>query len=173
MPTPVEARPEAPPVTVATAPRKPGRKRPLGTWIALGVLALLIAVVASTMKGSAFVYSKYVDEILPEASHWVGRTVRIEGLVAPGSIENRPGASEYRFRVTRNHAEILVHYTGIVPDTFRDCSGVTVRGVLGRDRVFEANEIIAKCPSKYEAATVVNGQCIVGTAPPAGHTAPM
>ena len=147
-------------------PRKP-RSRPIGTWIALAILAVLIAVVASTMKGSAFVYSKYVDEVLAQRSHWIGRTVRIEGLVAPSSIENRPGASEYRFRVTRNHAVIQVHYTGIVPDTFRDCAGVTVRGVLGSNGLFEAGEIIAKCPSKYEAATVINGECVVGVTPSA------
>ncbi|MBP6834263.1 MAG: cytochrome c maturation protein CcmE, partial [Deltaproteobacteria bacterium] len=45
--------------------------------------------------------------------------------------------------------------------------GVTVRGVLGQDGVFRSDEIVAKCPSKYEAATVVNGECIVGMAPEA------
>lgn len=154
------------------APPRPRRKRSLGRWFALGGLALGIAMVASTMSGSAFVYSKYVDEIMTpaERARWVGRTVRIEGLVSPASIENRPGTDEFRFRVNRNHVEVQVHYRGIVPDTFNDCAGVTVRGTLQANGRFEADEIVAKCPSKYEAATVVNGECVIGatgTATPA------
>lgn len=159
-------------VTQGGAPRKPTRKS-YGKWIALGVIALLIALIASTVKGSAFVYSKYVDEIVrpSERARWVGRTVRVEGLVAPNTIQHRPGTREFRFRVSRNDAVLPVEYSGIVPDTFRDCAGVTVRGVLGTDGTFRADEIVAKCPSKYEAATVVNGQCVVGAAPAQGERA--
>jgi len=166
MSSPVDESPQ--PVTLDTAPpprssRK--KRRPVGTWLALGFIAVLIALVGSTLRGGAFVYAKYVDEVTAQRAHWVGRTVRIEGLVAPASIENRPGADEYRFRVARNHAVIQVHYRGVVPDTFRDCAGVTVRGVLQSSGTFEADEIVAKCPSKYEAATVVNGECVVGVSP--------
>lgn len=130
----------------------------------LAVLAVVIAGVASTVRGTAFVYSKYVDEIMaPGASaHWVGRVVRVEGLVQPNTIQHRDGTREVRFRVYKNHASLPVEYAGIIPDTFRDCAGVTVRGVLQSDGRFLADEIVAKCPSKYEAATVVNGECIVG-----------
>jgi cytochrome c-type biogenesis protein CcmE len=144
------------------------RKKNLARWVVLGALAVVIALVASTMRGSAFVYSKYVDEVAnspAERARWTGRMLRVEGLVAPGSIEHRPGTREFRFRVERNHATLAVYYQGIVPDTFRDCAGVTVRGVLQPDGSFRAEEIVAKCPSKYEAATVVNGECVVGTAP--------
>lgn len=146
------------------------RRRNYGPWIGLAVVVALIAVIGSTVRGSAFVYSKYVDEVVQpaERARWVGRTVRVEGLVAPASIEHRPGTREFRFRVTRNDAVLPVTYAGIVPDTFRDCAGVTVRGVLGHDGVFRADEIVAKCPSKYEAATVVNGRCVVGVAPAQG-----
>lgn len=171
-PTPVsnEEAPTSPaPTTAPRAPRK--RPRKYGRWIALAILLALIAVIGSTVRGSAFVYSKYVDEVASpaERARWVGRTVRIEGLVAPDSIEHRPGTRVFRFRVTRNDAVIPVQYSGIVPDTFRDCAGVTVRGVLQRDGLFMADEIVAKCPSKYEAATVVNGRCVVGVAPAQGE----
>lgn len=135
------------------------------------MVVALIGVIGSTVRGSAFVYSKYVDEIVQpaERARWIGRTLRVEGLVAPNSIEHRPGTREFRFRVSRNDAVLPVTYSGIVPDTFRDCAGVTVRGVLGHDGSFRADEIVAKCPSKYEAATVVNGRCVVGVAPAQGE----
>lgn len=157
-----------PPVSARSARKRPGR---YGRWVALAVIAGLIAVIGSTVRGSAFVYSKYVDEVAsPEQrARWIGRTVRIEGLVAPSSIEHRPGTRVFRFRVTRNEAVIPVQYSGIVPDTFRDCAGVTVRGALQPDGLFMADEIIAKCPSKYEAATVINGRCVVGVAPARGE----
>jgi cytochrome c-type biogenesis protein CcmE len=140
--------------------------------VALGGLAVLIALIASTVRGSAFVYSKYVDELMTpaERARWVGRTVRVEGLVAPDSIEHQPGTRRFRFRVYRNEAVLPVEYQGIVPDTFRDCAGVTVRGSLRPDGVFIADEIVAKCPSKYEAATPVNGRCVVGVSPTSGGT---
>ena len=75
---------------------------------------------------------------------------------------------EWRFTIERDGHEMPVEFPRcVVPDTFRDCAGVTVRGVLGQDGVFRSDEIVAKCPSKYEAATVVNGECIVGMAPEA------
>ena len=163
----------APPPGPPTTQRAPRAKRsPWARWAVLGVLVVLIGLVASTVRGSAIVYSKYVDEIMApgQAAAWTGRTVRVEGLVVPGSIENRPGTSEYRFRISRNHAVMPVTYRGIVPDTFRDCAGVTVRGQLDEAHRFTADELIAKCPSRYEAATVVNGECIIGMSPERGAT---
>ncbi|MDB4929308.1 MAG: hypothetical protein JWM10_1792 [Myxococcaceae bacterium] len=167
---PASDDPPMPPPAPVAAPVAPPRGRRRGgyaKYAVLGVLGLLIAGIASTFRGSAMVYSKYVDEVVrpAERARWIGRTLRVEGLVVPASIEHRPGTRDFRFRVTRNHAELPVTYSGIVPDTFRDCAGVTVRGVLGQDGVFRSDEIVAKCPSKYEAATVVNGECIVGLAP--------
>jgi len=144
-------------------------------WAALGALTVLIALIASTLRGSAFVYSKYVDELMSpaERGRWVGRTVRVEGLVAPDSIQHQPGTRRFRFRVYRNDAMLSVEYQGIVPDTFRDCAGVTVRGTLRPDGVFAADEIVAKCPSKYEAATPVNGRCVVGVTGASAPSAPL
>ena len=164
--------PKTPVPTETVVPIAPPRARRRGgyaKYLVLAGLAVGIAMVASTLRGTAMVYSKYVDEVTrpAERARWIGRTLRVEGLVVPASIEHRPGTRDFRFRVTRNHAELPVTYSGIVPDTFRDCAGVTVRGVLGADGVFRSDEIVAKCPSKYEAATVVNGECIVGMAPEA------
>ena len=157
--------------TPPLGPIAPPRRRqpfPYAKYAVLLVLAGAVVMIGSTMKG-ATVYSKYVDEVTSPAARaqWVGLTLRIEGLVVPGSIEHRPGTRDFRFRVTRNRAEIPVTYSGLVPDTFTNCAGVTVRGVLGADGTFRSDEIVAKCPSKYEAATVVNGECVVGMAPEA------
>jgi cytochrome c-type biogenesis protein CcmE len=48
--------------------------------------------------------------------------------------------------------ELQVSYGKETPDTFVDGSEVVVEGVLGPDGVFVAHTLLAKCPSKYEAA---------------------
>ncbi len=161
----------------AGPPRKQRPKKRSG-WARAAALAVVvtgIAMIASTVRGTAFVYSKWVHEVMRpgEQQRWVGRTVRLEGLVAPGSVEHREGSRDIRFRVYSERdgqrAMVSVQYQGIVPSTFRDCAGVTVRGQLQASGTFVADEIMAKCPSKYEAATVVNGQCVVGVSPRAGN----
>ena len=46
---------------------------------------------------------------------------------------------------------VTVRYEGIVPDTFKDDAEVIVTGILGQDELFRGSELVAKCPSKYEA----------------------
>jgi cytochrome c-type biogenesis protein CcmE len=60
------------------------------------------------------------------------------------------------------HAEfanstVTVRYTGVVPDTFKDDAEVIVTGTLGSDGVFQASDLLAKCPSKYEAEAKSKG----------------
>jgi cytochrome c-type biogenesis protein CcmE len=57
------------------------------------------------------------------------------------------------FVVSDGAREYPVSYRGIVPDTFTDANDieVIVEGRLGRDGVFHATEVFAKCGSRYEA----------------------
>ena len=50
-----------------------------------------------------------------------------------------------------------VSYHGIIPDTFVDDAAVVVEGRLQEDGTFVAHELLAKCPSKYEAAETAPG----------------
>lgn len=155
-------RPEA-----APAPRRRGKNT--GRWVGLGLLGVVIALVASTVRpgSGALTYSKYVDEVLANPTRFVGSDLRVEGVVQAGTVENRPGSREYRFSIERNNRTMPVRYEGIVPDTFREGIGVTVRGRLGRDGLFVANEVVAKCPSKYEMqAAQARGQQMPGGPPP-------
>ena len=54
---------------------------------------------------------------------------------------------------TDGTAELPVSYRGLVPDTFTDQQDieVIVEGRLGRDGVFQATDVLAKCGSRYES----------------------
>jgi cytochrome c-type biogenesis protein CcmE len=135
-----------------TPPRAPRRKRRWTGWITLALLVVVVGLIASTVRPGrgAFVYSKYVDEVMGDPHRYVNSDLRVEGIVQQGTLENRAGSNEFSFRIERNNRSMPVHYTGVVPDTFREGIGVTVRGRLHADGSFVAQEVVAKCPSKYE-----------------------
>ncbi|MEQ8274518.1 MAG: cytochrome c maturation protein CcmE [Deltaproteobacteria bacterium] len=107
-------------------------------------------------------YFHGADVVMAKQGEFVGKRIKMGGHVAKGTIFQKGGTLEYQFDVQPvpqmlKHPEqmgktITVRYTGVVPDTFKDDAEVIVTGSLARDGVFEAQELLAKCPSKYEAA---------------------
>jgi cytochrome c-type biogenesis protein CcmE len=115
-----------------------------------GALTLLLF---GSQASDALVYSKLVDEVLTKPSDFRGRELRVEGDLKQGSIQFREDPCEYRFVLGKPGKEMPVRFPQcIVPDTFKDGVGlkVTVQGKLTQDGYFLANQVIAKCPSKYE-----------------------
>lgn len=78
--------------------------------------------------------------------------VKIGARVVPGSIVRAAGGRETSFRITDGARTLPVIYRGITPDTFTDSVEVVVEGRLGRDQVFHATTLLAKCASRYENA---------------------
>jgi cytochrome c-type biogenesis protein CcmE len=80
-----------------------------------------------------------------------GRTIRLGGLVVPGSISRSSVGGEpvATFKVTDGKAAIPVHFTGVLPDLFREGQGVVALGVLAPDHTFTAQEVLAKHDEKY------------------------
>jgi len=120
------------------------------TLSALVAGGALISLLWATVSSGAEYY-KYVDEVATDPGAWKGKRLQIHGHVEAGSIQRRKGTLEYRFVVERNGSSIPVSYTGIVPDTFKDKSEVVVKGRFGADGRFVGTDVMAKCPSKYEA----------------------
>jgi cytochrome c-type biogenesis protein CcmE len=80
------------------------------------------------------------------------RHLRVAGNVQPGSIQ-KDGA-QMRFVLMEQGRTLTVRYTGIEPppDTFKDNAQALAIGTFGRDGVFHATQIQAKCASKYAPA---------------------
>ena len=95
----------------------------------------------------------YVDAVAADLDRYQDRTIKVHGVVVPGTITQKKGTTgNYNFVVEHGGKRLRVHYTNLVPDTFQEGGEVVLTGQLSDDgSVFESDEMSAKCPSKYEA----------------------
>lgn len=77
------------------------------------------------------------------------RTIRIGGLVVPGSVERDPSSLRVAFTLTDNAAQIPVQFEGILPDLFREGQGIVARGTLHTEGYVVADEVLAKHDENY------------------------
>jgi cytochrome c-type biogenesis protein CcmE len=149
----------APPVTKPVAARNDSRKT-----ASLGLLAVLLvmggSLVALFMVGfkEAAIYATPVEALLSQQDKLLGRKVRVEGELVPGTLAKRDKPCEYRFTIHGKEQptqQLTVSYPQcVIPDTFRDVPGggvqVTIEGALKSAGNFEATLVMAKCSSKYD-----------------------
>jgi cytochrome c-type biogenesis protein CcmE len=79
--------------------------------------------------------------------------LKMGARVVPGSVHRDAATQTIDFQVTDGTHTYPVTYRGLVPDTFTDANDieVVVEGRLGKDGVFHATDVLAKCGSRYEA----------------------
>lgn len=117
-----------------------------------------IVVVISTLSWLAYsgvidskTYYVTVKELKSSKDSNYSRRLRVGGNVAPNSIKRE--GKRVQFTLVEEGNTIPVVYTGTapLPDTFVDNSLALADGKMTPEGVFEANQIQAKCASKYEA----------------------
>jgi cytochrome c-type biogenesis protein CcmE len=78
-----------------------------------------------------------------------GEHFRLGGMVTKGSVKREPGSLEVHFVVTDFEHNVPVSYTGVLPDLFREGTGVVAHGHLDTHGTFVADEVLAKHDEKY------------------------
>jgi cytochrome c-type biogenesis protein CcmE len=77
------------------------------------------------------------------------KRLRVAGNVAPGSIKRQGTHVEFQLEEEGRMIPVVYSGTEAPPDTFKDNAQALAEGKYGRDGVFHANNIQAKCASKY------------------------
>jgi cytochrome c-type biogenesis protein CcmE len=116
------------------------------------MVAALVAVLAAVLlamwglKDRAAYFYTPADIATGRAGE--GKAMRLGGMVEKGSVQRQPDGVTIRFLVTDGGARIPVIFRGIVPDLFREGSGVVAEGRMSRG-IFDADTILAKHDERY------------------------
>ena len=116
--------------------------------VILAIFAVLGAVLLAMwgLKDRAAYFYTPADVVAGKADP--GKAMRLGGMVQKGSVERDPDGITTRFTVEDGDARVSVVFKGIVPDLFREGSGVVAEGRL-EGRTFVADNILAKHDERY------------------------
>ena len=129
------------------APFKAKHQRLVLVLIALVALiwAGLLAAWALRSQASFFYLPSEMAANPPAAD----RAVRLGGMVESGSLKTDADGVTVRFIVGDDKARVPVVFKGIVPDLFKEGSGVVAEGKRAADGTFVADNLLAKHDEKY------------------------
>jgi len=139
------------------------------------ILAIGYLIISSTKANAQYFYT--VDELKSRGQSVVGQNVRISGAVVGDSINYDPQSLALSFTIANVPADnkqieaqgglakvlheavtdsartrLQTVYMGPKPDLLRDEAQAIMTGHIGEDGVFYADELLLKCPTKYEEA---------------------
>jgi cytochrome c-type biogenesis protein CcmE len=125
-----------------------------GTRIGIAIVVILGVIIYLAVSGVQANKSYYVtiQELQGMGNKAYTRHLRVAGNVQPGSIQHK--GTDAEFVLVENANKLRVSYKGEEPppDTFKDNSQALAVGTYGRDGVFHATQLQAKCASKYAPA---------------------
>lgn len=140
------------------------------------ILAAVVYLIVSASQANAE-YFMTVDELNEKGASVTGRSLRVSGAIIGDTIQYDPQTLTLTFDVAHvpgDNAEIeaqgglaeVLHqavidpsrnrmhvvYVGVKPDLMRDEAQAIMTGRIGEDGVFHAEELLLKCPTRYEEA---------------------
>lgn len=119
----------------------------IGGLLILGAIAY---VTVSSFQSNA-IYYLTLKELNLQRTTLVGQPVRVNAPLDKGSIQFDDKSLTLKFNLKEDNYVLPVVYKGVVPDTMDQGESVVAEGRLGEDGIFQANQILVKCPSKYES----------------------
>lgn len=140
------------------------------------ILAAVVYLIVSSTQANAE-YFMTIQELNAKGQEVVGKNLRVSGAVMGDSIQYDPQTLTLIFTVAHvpgdnaeieaqgglaealhqavvdpNRARMSVIYKGPMPDLLRNEAQAIMTGHLAEDGVFYADELLLKCPTKYEEA---------------------
>lgn len=143
--------------------------------------AVVYLIISSTQANAQYFLT--IDEMLARQSEMQGRELRVSGAVLGDTIQYDPQTLTLTFEVAHvpgdnaeleaegglaqalylavndpSRARVTVVHNGPKPDLLRNEAQAIMTGKLGEDGIFYADELLLKCPTKYEEAVPEQAQ---------------
>tara|TARA_B100000965_G_scaffold183249_1_gene152947 strand:- start:811 stop:1227 length:417 start_codon:yes stop_codon:yes gene_type:complete len=118
------------------------------SFLILSIILLVVSIffILSSLKDNVL-YFLTPTEIKNKEDVEIGRSMRIGGMVKKNSIYT--DAEEIKFIITDLKNEIIVSFSGTVPNLFSEEKGVIAEGKLRDKKFFVAERILAKHDENY------------------------
>ena len=126
----------------------PQRKKKL--WLILLVMAgvgIAVALALTALQQNINLF--YTPSQIANGEAPVNARIRAGGLVVDGSVARDPDSLAVQFAVTDGDKQVLVSYSGILPDLFREGQGIVALGRVNTDGMLMADEVLAKHDEEY------------------------
>ena len=137
---------------VKVQPKRPRKRLPLSFLLAgIAILGAVVYLVFANTQTNA-VYYMTVSE-LQHCTICTTQAVRVAGVVQAGSIVRNDQKELITFVIVDGTRSLPVTYSGVVPDIFQAGIQVVVEGRYTGQGPFQAQTLLAKCPSKFQSAT--------------------
>jgi cytochrome c-type biogenesis protein CcmE len=139
------------------------------------LLAVVYLIVSSSQANSE--YFMTIDEVNAEGAGVAGKNLRVSGAILGDTIQYDPQTLTLTFDVAHvpgdnaeidaqgglaevlhqavvdpSRSRIKVVYVGVKPDLMRNEAQAIMTGHMGEDGIFYAEELLLKCPTRYEEA---------------------
>ncbi len=132
----------------------------VGGAVVLGLIAYLIVSAIS----SSGAYYREVSEVLNEKAALTGKSLRVSGNIVTDSIKYDSATLDLSFKIADpkdSGKQLAIHFHGVKPDQMeREGSSAIVEGAMAGNGVVEANNLLLKCPSRYEEYQEIKVQAV-------------
>ncbi len=133
--------------TATDAMRKRTRLFMIGAFL---VAAIAFGVIAASGINQNLVYYWTPTDLVKAGDKAYGATIRLGGMVAPGSIQ-KLGGSAVAFDVYDGGSRVPVRTSTVPPQMFRENIGVVVEGTMVRGGFFQSNRLMVSHNNEYKA----------------------
>lgn len=127
-----------------------GRRRLIAV-IAIALVGGVLGYLAFGNIGENLVYYWSPTELLEAGDKAVGASIRLGGLVKPGTIVRGDDGLTLSFAVTDGQTSVPVTAEAVPPAMFREMIGVVLEGTMRTDGSFETRRLMVKHDNEYRA----------------------
>jgi len=130
---------------------KARHKRMAFILVGLAGLAVAAGLVLNALNSNLALYISPTD--VKAGNMPKDKAFRLGGMVVEGSLKRQDDGLTVHFDVSDNVETVTVAYTGILPDLFKEGTGVVTQGKM-TDGLFKASEVLAKHDENYMSPEV-------------------